>query len=201
MSDHLIIATANGETEKVLTLLQEGADINATNQLGRTAVLAATYYNQVETVRALIQCGADINLQDNQLNVLLHAGASGFLEIVKLAIAAGADTKLTNRFGGVAIIPAAERGHVEVVRALLNHSDIDVNHINHLHWTALMEAVILGNGGERHQEIVQLLVDYGANLNITDREGFTPLQHAKQLGFHKIELILKEAESEGFSKS
>lgn len=202
MSDHLIIAAANGETDKVLTLLQEGADINATNQLGRTAVLAATYYNQVETVRALIQRGADINIQDNHLeNVLLHAGTSGFLEIVKLAIAAGANTKLTNRFGGVAIIPAAERGHVEVVRTLLNHSDIDVNHINNLHWTALMEAVILGNGGEKHQEIVQLLVNYGANLNITDRDGVTPLQHAKQLGFHKIELILREAESEGSSMS
>ncbi|KPN94323.1 ankyrin repeat domain-containing protein [Lysinibacillus sp. ZYM-1] len=200
MNDPLITAAANGETDKVLTLLQDGININATDQFGRTAVLAATYNNQVETVKALIQHGADINIRDNNLeNVLLHAGASGYLEIVKLAIAAGADTKLTNRFGGVAIIPASERGYVEVVRELLNHSDINVNHINNLHWTALIEAIILGNGDEKHQEIVQLLVDYGANLNIADRDGVTPLQHAKKLSFHKIELILNEAASESSS--
>lgn len=197
MDDQLIINAANGNTEIVLSLLQNGVNINTTDQFGRTAVLAATYNNQVDTVRALIEQGADINSRDNNLeNVLLHAGASGYLEIVKLAIAAGADTKLTNRFGGVAIIPASERGHVEVVRELLNHSDIDVNHMNHLHWTALLEAVILGNGGEKHQEIVQLLVDYGADLNIGDKDGITPLQHAKKLGFHEIERILKDAESE-----
>jgi len=200
MNDPLITAAANGETDKVLTLLQDGININATDQFGRTAVLAATYNNQVETVKALIQHGADINIRDNNLeNVLLHAGASGYLEIVKLAIVAGADTKLTNRFGGVAIIPASERGYVEVVRELLNHSDINVNHINNLHWTALIEAIILGNGDEKHQEIVQLLVDYGANLNIADRDGVTPLQHAKKLGFHKIELILNEAASKSSS--
>ncbi|WP_249650775.1 ankyrin repeat domain-containing protein, partial [Lysinibacillus sp. D4A3_S15] len=54
MSDHLITAASNGETDKVLTLLQEGADINATDQLGRTAIDAATYYNQIAEVRALI---------------------------------------------------------------------------------------------------------------------------------------------------
>ncbi|MEA0555673.1 ankyrin repeat domain-containing protein [Lysinibacillus irui] len=202
MDDQLIINAANGNTEIVLSLLQNGVNINTTDQIGRTAVLAATYNNQVDTVRVLIEHGADINSRDNNLeNVLLHAGASGYLEIVKLAIAAGADTKLTNRFGGVAIIPASERGHVEVVRELLNHSDIDVNHINHLHWTALLEAVILGNGGEKHQEVVQLLVDYGADLNIGDRDGITPLQHAKKLGFHEIVSILKNAESERSSNS
>lgn len=180
MNDQLILSAANGDTDKVLALLQNGININVTDQNGRTAVLAATYNNQVDTVKVLIEHGADINIRDNNLeNVLLHAGASGYLEIVKLAIVAGADTKLTNRFGGIAIIPAAERGHVEVVRELLNHSDIDVNHINNLHWTALLEAVILGSGGEKHQEIVQLLVDYGADMSIGDRDGVTPLQHAK----------------------
>ncbi|WP_155593021.1 ankyrin repeat domain-containing protein [Lysinibacillus cavernae] len=197
MNHQLIITAAKGNTDKVLTLLQDGVPINTTDQFGRTAVLAATYNNQVDTVKTLIQHGADINIRDNNLeNVLLHAGASGYFEIVKLAIAAGADTKLTNRFGGIAIIPASERGHVEVVRELLLHSDINVNHINNLHWTALLEAVILGNGGEKHQEIVQLLVDYGADLNIGDRDGVTPLQHAKKLGFYEIEQILKEAEFE-----
>ncbi|MFF2178844.1 ankyrin repeat domain-containing protein [Lysinibacillus sp. NPDC058147] len=193
MNQQLITLAMNGETDKVLTLLRDGADINATDKHGRTAVLAATYNNKKETVKALIQSGADINIRDNNLeNVLLHAGASGYLDILKLAIEAGADTKLTNRFGGVAIIPASERGHVEVVRELLTHSDIDVNHINNLHWTALLEAVILGDGGKKHIEIVQLLVDHGADINIGDRDGVSPLQHAKKRRFHEIERILKK---------
>lgn len=191
LNQQLILSAEKGNTETVLKLLEDGANINATDEQGRTAVLAATYNNEVDTVKALIQKGADINIRDNNLNnVLLYAGAEGFLEIVKLAIDAGADTKLTNRFGGTALIPASERGHVEVVRELLTHSDIDVNHINHLHWTALLEAVILGDGGEKHQKIVQLLVDHGANINIGDREGMTPLKHAQSRGFKEIENIL-----------
>lgn len=195
MNQQLIFSAEKGDKENVLKLLQDGADINATDERGRTAVIAATYNNKVDTVKLLIQKGADINLRDNNLeNVLLHAGAQGFLEIVKLAIAADADTKLTNRFGGTALIPASERGHVEVVQELLTHSDIDVNHINNLHWTALLEAVILGNGGDKHQKIVQLLVDHGADVHIGDGDGITPLEHAQKRGFQEIEKILKKAE-------
>ncbi|GIN87159.1 hypothetical protein J6TS2_35450 [Heyndrickxia sporothermodurans] len=192
MNQQFIQMAEKGDIEKVLELLEEGVDINSKDKLGRTAVMAATYNNQVKMVQSLIQAGADINIRDHHKNnVLLYAGAEGMIDIVKLAIAAGADTKLTNRFGGTALIPASERGHVEVVRELLTHSDIDVNHINNLHWTALLEAVILGNGGEKHQEIVQLLVDHGADISITDREGMTPLQHAKARGLKGIERILE----------
>lgn len=195
MNEQLISAAENGDTVNVLKLLDEGADINATDQHGRTAVLAATYNNKADTVKVLIQKGADINIRDHKLNnVLLYAGAEGLLEIVKLAIEAGAETKLTNRFGGTALIPASERGHVEVVRELLTHSDIDVNHINNLHWTALIEAVILGDGGEKHQEIVQLLVDHGADISIGDREGITPLEHALKRGYTEIAEILQSSE-------
>ncbi|GIP34926.1 hypothetical protein J2TS4_41360 [Paenibacillus sp. J2TS4] len=194
MNEQLILSAEKGDTENVLKLLEDGADINAMDKHGRTAVLAATYNNKVDTVKALIQKGADINIRDNNLdNVLLHAGAEGLLDIVKLAIDAGADTKLTNRFGGTALIPASERGHVEVVKELLTHSDVDVNHINRLQWTALMEAVILGNGGEKHQTIVQLLVDHGADVHISDGEGITPLEHAQKRGFEEIANILIKA--------
>ena len=157
--------------------------------------MAATYHNKIETVKALIQEGANIDIQDDRLdNVVLYAGAEGNLEIVRLAIEAGADMKITNRYGGTALIPAADRGHVEVVKELLTNSDVDVNHINRLHWTALLEAVILGDGGEKHQAIVQLLVEHGANLNIGDENGITPLEHAEDRGFDEIVDILKKAE-------
>jgi len=193
MNHALILSAERGDTKTVLKLLKDGAKVNATDKSGRTAVLAATKNNKVDTVKALIENGADINIRDNNLNnVLLYAGAEGILPIVKLAIEAGADTKLTNRFGGTALIPASERGHVEVVKELLMNSDIDVNHINNLHWTALMEAVILGDGGEKHQKIVQLLVEHGADSNIGDKEGMTLLEHAQSRGYKKIEKILKD---------
>ena len=131
--------------------------------------MAATYHNHVGTVEALIQAGADINIRDHQRNnVFLYAGAEGMMEILRLAIEADADVTLTNRYGGTALIPASDRGHVEIVQELLTRTDVDVNHINHLNWTALLEAVILGDGSEKYQHIVKLLLDHGADARIPD---------------------------------
>ena len=191
INTQLIQAAEAGDTAVVLSLLQSGAEINARDERGRTAVMAATHANRVDTVRALIDAGADINIRDNRSdNPFLYASAEGLYEIVNLTIQAGADTRLTNRFGGTALIPAAERGHVEIVRDLLTRTDVDVNHVNDLGWTALLEAIILSDGGERHQQIVQLLADHGANINIPDLNGITPLQHARARGFTQIEQIL-----------
>jgi uncharacterized protein len=194
MNNNLIASAERGDTAAVQQLLQDGANINARDERGRTPVMAATHGNRVDTVAALIQAGADINIRDNRLdNPFLYAGAEGLLDILKLTIAAKADTKLTNRFGGTALIPAAERGHVAVVDELLAHTDVDVNHINNLGWTALLEAIVLSNGGPRHQQIVQLLVDHGADVNIADKNGVTPLQHARDRGYDAIERILVQA--------
>ena len=78
------------------------------------------------------------------------------------------------------------------MKELLTHSDIDVNHINHLNWTALLEATILGDGGEKHQKIVQLLVDHGADIHIADGDEVTPLEHVQKRRFKEIEKILKK---------
>ena len=194
MTEQLIQAAEAGDTTTVQQLLNEGADINGRDALGRTPVMAATHGNQVDVVRLLIQAGADINIRDNRMdNPFLYAGAEGLLEILKLAMDAGADTRLTNRFGGTALIPAAERGHVEIVQELLTRTDVDVNHVNDLGWTALLEAIILSDGGVRHQQIVQLLLDHGADVNIPDKDGVTPLEHAQRRGFTEIVTILNNA--------
>lgn len=194
MNKQLILASEAGDTAGVQQLLQAGAQINARDERGRTAVMAATHGNQVATVALLIDAGADIDQQDELLdNPFLYAGAEGLLEILKLTIAAGADTQLTNHYGGTALIPAAERGHVAVVQELLTQTDVDVNHINRLGWTALLEAIILSDGGADHQQIVQLLIAYGADVNLADQADVTPLQHARQRGFAAIEQILLAA--------
>jgi uncharacterized protein len=102
------------------------------------------------------------------------------------------DLTATNRFGGTALIPASDRGHVDLVRALLR-TEIDVDHVNNLGWTALLEAVILGEGRAPHQQIVRALVDAGADVSIADRDGVTPLQHARRRGYAEIVRTLEAA--------
>ncbi|MBT2737588.1 ankyrin repeat domain-containing protein [Bacillus sp. ISL-7] len=152
-------------------------DINSQDQQGWTAVMMATYANDLETVQILVENGADINIQDNIKNdPFLYAGAEGYFDILKLTIKAGAGPKLLNRYGGTALIPASEHGYVDVVIELLEHTDIDVNHINNIGWTAIMEAIVLSDGGKKQQETLELLKKHGADVNIRDSEGVTPFR-------------------------
>ncbi|MCH5685445.1 ankyrin repeat domain-containing protein [Niabella sp. W65] len=139
----------------------------------------------------LTENGADVNLQDNiRDSPFLYAGASGQTELVKLFLTHGARFDVFNRYNGSALIPACERGHVETVRLLANTKNYPINHVNRLGWTGLMEAVVLGDGSEKYQQIVQILKDAGADITIPDSDGITPLQHAKSRGFTAIVKIL-----------
>ncbi|MFC5403350.1 ankyrin repeat domain-containing protein [Cohnella soli] len=187
-------AAERGDAAELKKLIDGGALLDSQDGRGRTAMMVATYANRPEAVRLLIEAGADINLQDDMLNnPFLYAGAEGLEDILDLLIKAKADTKIRNRYGGVAIIPASEKGHVNNVRTLLEKTDINVNHVNDLGWTALLEAIILSDGGERHQQIVRLLLDHGADANIADGEGVTPLQHAKRRGYAEIAKMVADA--------
>ena len=135
-----------------------------------------------------------MNIQDHMLNSpFLYAGAEGYLDILKLTIQAGADPSITNRYGGTALIPASEHGYVEVVQELLTQTSIDVNHVNRLGWTALLEAIIPNDGNERQQETIELLIRHGADVNLADGDGVSPLRHARAKGFKEIEEILIRA--------
>ncbi len=194
MTAQLIKAAEVGDTPTVLKLLEQGANINGRDSQGRTAAMAATHGNQVDTLRALIKAGADINIRDNHLdNPFLYAGAEGLLDILKLTIDAGADPTITNRFGGTALIPAAERGHVAIIKELLTRTKVDINHINRLGWTALLEAIILSDGDAHHVEVVQLLIEAGADVDLADSHGVTPLAHAKERGQQRIVELLQAA--------
>ncbi|WP_412679717.1 ankyrin repeat domain-containing protein [Brevibacillus choshinensis] len=194
LNQALLKAVQQGETNTISQLLADGADINATDDTGRTSALIAVHTNQLDVFNLLIKHGANINIRDERLdNPLLYASAAGLPDFVKASIAAGADTTITNRFGGTALIPAADRGHVVIVEELLTHSDVNVDHINRLGWTALLEAVILGDGGEKHQQIVNLLIQHGADVNLADHDGVTPLQHAKNRGYQDMVDALTQA--------
>jgi ankyrin repeat protein len=192
--DLLDAVTGNDvDAAQIQILLSRGADIDARDEAGRTALLIATHGNRIDVARALIEAGADVNAKDRiNDSPYLYAGARGHLEILKMTLAHGANLKSTNRYGGTALIPAAERGHVDTVRTLIE-AGVDVDHVNNLGWTALLEAIILGDGSERHQRIVNLLVKAGADINLADRDGVKPLQHARSRGYREIEAILVAA--------
>ncbi|MCM3112409.1 ankyrin repeat domain-containing protein [Lederbergia lenta] len=194
LDEGLIQAVEREDTDVVSKLVKDGADINAQDSKQRTATMIATYNNDVSTAKVLIEAGADVDIQDDMLNnPFLYAGAEGYLEILKLTIQAGADPTITNRYGGTALIPASEHGYVDVVNELLTNTDIDVNHINDLGWTALLEAVILGDGSKKQQQTIQLLIEYGADVNIPDNNNVTPLTHAQERGFKEMKEILLNA--------
>ncbi|MBN9079165.1 MAG: ankyrin repeat domain-containing protein [Rhizobiales bacterium] len=175
-----------GNVEAVRSMLAS-AETEVRDGEGRTALLLATRQDQVEIARLLIEAGADVNAKDTiQDTPFLFAGAEGRDAILRLILATGkANLRDTNRYGGVALIPAAHHGHPSTVRILLD-TDIDIDHVNNLGWTALIEAVILSDGGPVHQEIVGLLVDAGADREIADRDGVTPLEHARRRGFKEM---------------
>lgn len=176
----------------VKSALEKGVEVNTRDKKGRSLLLLATIEKHLEMARLLVSYKADVNLQDNQLDSpFLYAGASGQTDLVRLFLENGARFDLFNRYNGTALIPACERGHVETVKILVKIKGFPVNHVNRLGWTALMEAVILGNGTRKYQEIVQILKDSGADLTIPDHSGKTPLQHAESLGFREIAQILR----------
>ena len=92
----------------------------------------------------------------------------------------------------MSIIPASERGHVDYVRRVAT-TGIDVNHVNDLTWTALLEAVILGDGSAMYAEIVSILLTAGADPSIPDKDGVTALEHARASGYDDIVRLLSAA--------
>lgn len=186
----LIEAVQAGDLAQVREALGRGAELERRDSAGRTALLIATRANYVDIAFALIEAGADVNAKDDIRDTpFLYAGAEGRNDILRAILATGrANLSDTNRYGGTALIPAAHHGHPETVRMLIE-AGLHIDHVNDLGWTALLESVILGDGGRIYQEIVQLLVDGGAG-NRPDNDGVTPLEHARRRGFHKLEAIL-----------
>jgi ankyrin repeat protein len=189
----LITASEKGDVQAVKSLLEKGVYIHAQDGQGRCALVAAAYKNNLEIVDLLIEAGADVNMKDDTLqSAYLISTSDGFTELLKKTLKAGADVYCTDSYNGTGLIRAADRGHVDIIKELLK-TDIRVNHINKIGWTALHEAIILGDGGKRHTEVVRLLVDAGADVNLPDKDGVAPLTHAKNKNFADIIKILENS--------
>ncbi|WP_324132683.1 ankyrin repeat domain-containing protein [Bosea sp. (in: a-proteobacteria)] len=189
----LIEAAAAGRVDEVASLIQTGAPLDAQDAQGRSALLRAVAGDHVSVAKTLLDAGASPNTQAaNRDTPWLLAGALGRAEIIAAMLPRRPDLSIRNRYGGNALIPACERAHVEAVKLLLT-SGIDLDHVNDLGWTCLLEIVILGDGGARHQQVARLVLNAGANPSLADKDGVTPLAHARQRGQQAIARLIEQA--------
>jgi ankyrin repeat protein len=185
-------AAAAGDAGEIRALLDVGADPNRRDAHGRTPLHVAAFFARHEALGALVAGGGDINaLEGDRYDVLTIAAVRDDARLVRLAIELGGNPKaVTSRYDGTALIAAAHLGHDAVVRVLIA-AGAPLDHVNNLGWTALMEAVVLGDGGPRHLATVEALLAAGADRAIPDRSGTTALEHAERRGFAAIAAALR----------
>ncbi len=187
-------AAQRGDVAQIARLLKGGAAIDATDGAGRTPLHVATFARQPAAVRALMEAGANhARLEQGRYDAVTIAAVADDEDTLRTLLTLGASAKLTtSRYDGTALIAAAHLGHDGVVRQLIA-AGAPLDHVNNLHWTALIESIVLGDGGTRHQATLKALVEAGANLQLADRNGQTPLMLAKSRGYAAMVAMLEKA--------
>ena len=187
-------AAQRGDLALLQRKLAAGADVNARDAQGRTPLHVATFARQREVIRALAAAGAPLGqLENDRYDAVTIAAVADDEETLRVLLALGASAKLvTSRYDGTALIAAAHLGHAGVVRQLIQ-AGAPLDHVNNLHWTAVIEAIVLGDGGPRHQATLRALIDGGASLAQADREGRTPLVLARSRGYIAMARLLEQA--------
>jgi ankyrin repeat protein len=187
-------AAAAGDVASIRKLVASGAPVDARDGYGRTALHVAAYRGKHDAMRALSAAGADANaLEKDRYDIVTIAAVANDVPTLETALAIGCSAKnVTSRYDGTALIAAAHLGHDEVVRILIR-AKAPLDHVNNLGWTALIESIVLGDGGPRHVATLKALVDAGANVNLADRSGTTPVELAKSRGYRDMVAILAAA--------
>ena len=160
----------------------------------RTPLHVAVYQGKHDAARTLIRLGADPNrLEVDRYDIVTIAAVANDVPMLRIALEGGGNPKaVTSRYDGTALIAAAHLGHVEIVRMLIA-ARAPLDHVNNLKWTALIESIVLGDGGRNHTETLRALVEAGADVNIPDGSGASPLALAKSRGYREMVAILERA--------
>lgn len=192
--DGLLAAAALGDIARIRALTRTGADANIRDAHGRTPLMLAGYRGDIAAAKALLVADADVNARDSEAyDLITIAAVANDLAMLKLAIDSGGDvTQITSPYQGTALIAAAHRGHVEIVRMLIA-AGAPLDHVNNLGWTALIEAIVLGDGGPRHTAIVEALIEADADIDLADGDGVRPLALARARRYQAIEDLMQAA--------
>jgi ankyrin repeat protein len=187
-------AAAAGDAADIEKLVKAGAPLEARDGHQRTPLHVAAHLRRHDAATLLMRLGADANALDAQkYDIVTIAAVADDVPMLKLALAGGCKAgNITSPYDGTALIAAAHLGHDEVVRVLIA-AKAPLDHVNNLHWTATIESIVLGNGGKRHIATLEALVKAGANLNLADSSGNTPLTLAKRRGYSEMVAILEAA--------
>jgi ankyrin repeat protein len=190
----LFAAAARDDTALIARLVAAGAPVDARDAQGRTPLLVAAHLGQRQAMQALVKAGANPNAFDaDRYDIVTIAAVANDVPTLAVALASGCNPRnVTSRYDGTALIAAAHLGHVEVVRTLIR-AGAPLDHVNNLGWTALIESIVLGDGGARHTATLEALVSAGADVNIADRAGATPLALAKRRGYRAMVAALETA--------
>ena len=190
----LFAAAARGDAVEIGKLARAGASIDARDGYGRTPLHVAAYAGRHDAMRALVAAGANPNaLENDRYDIVTIAAVANDVPTLKVALDVGCSPgNVTSRYDGTALIAAAHLGHVEIVRELIR-AGAPLDHVNNLGWTAVIESIVLGDGGARHIATLRLLVDAGANLKLADRSGATPVALARGRGYATMVTILEPA--------
>lgn len=192
--DGLLAAAARGDAARLKTLLDAKADPGIRDAYRRTPLHVAAYAGHHDAMRMLVAAGADPNaLENDRYDMATIAAVANDVATLRLALALGNRAgNTTSRYDGTALIAAAHLGHAEVVRTLIG-AGAPLDHVNNLGWTALIESIVLGNGGPAHLATLKALVDAGANVNLPDRNQRSPLSLARSHGYLEMIRILEAA--------
>jgi ankyrin repeat protein len=187
-------AAARGDVAEIEERIAAGDNKEATDARKRTPLHVAAYQKQYEAARMLIRLGADPNkLEIDRYDIITIASVADDLLMLKIAIEGGGNARaITSIYDGTALIAAAHLGHTDVVKMLIA-AKAPLDHVNNLNWTALIESIVLGDGGKNHTETLRALVQAGANVTIPDRSGTTPLGLARGRGYMEMVKILETA--------
>jgi ankyrin repeat protein len=187
-------AAARGDVADIQARIAAAENKEALDGRHRTPLHVAVYQRQHDAARALIRLGADPNKLDvDRYDIITIAAVANDVPMLKVALEGGGNPKaVTSIYDGTALIAAAHLGHAQVVRTLIA-AGAPLDHVNNLQWTALIESIVLGDGGDNHTETLRALVDAGANVNIPDGSGSTPLKLARSRGFRDMVAILEKS--------
>ena len=184
----LIDAVENNDIERVIILLEEGADPDIQNKYGETALIISSSNGYIENVKLFISSNEnDVNFIINNINPFTHATNSNNFEVIKYLLnEAEINIDVVDGFGNTALIIACEKGLLEIANYLINNG-ANVNHQNEQGATPVMKAAEGNNFF-----VVKLLLEKNIDLTISDFSGRTVREISENNRDKRILKLLNE---------